>query len=129
MAETLGERVRRLRESRGVSQRDAAAWATASLNGAPSPGKRVTYAYVSRIESGQRTPSVRAIRALAVALGVTPYWLEHGRPDPATELLRRVVEAFEPPQRLRDANVRAELLAEIRAYVAEADRLDNDPEP
>jgi transcriptional regulator with XRE-family HTH domain len=43
-----------------------------------SPG--VTYAYISRIESGARTPSVKALRRLAGKLGVTVEYLETGEP-------------------------------------------------
>jgi len=64
--ESLGERLRRLRRERGLSQRDIA-----------SPG--VSYAYVSRIEGGARQPSVKALRKLARKLAVSPEYLETGR--------------------------------------------------
>jgi transcriptional regulator with XRE-family HTH domain len=60
-AETVGERLRRLRTERGLSQKEIAA-----------PG--VGSAYISRIEEGERNPSLRALRLLAEKLGVT---LEH----------------------------------------------------
>ncbi len=63
--ESVGARVRRLRTERGLSERDIA-----------SPG--VTNAYVSRIETGTRNPSFKAIRKLAERLGVTPLYLETG---------------------------------------------------
>ena len=63
--ETIGERLRRLRLEQGASQRDLSA-----------PG--ITYAYISRIEAGARTPSVKALRMLAKKLGVTPEYLETG---------------------------------------------------
>jgi ribosome-binding protein aMBF1 (putative translation factor) len=66
--ETVGERIRRLREERGLSQRELA-----------EPG--VSYAYLSRIEVGQRVPSEKALRKLAAKLGVTPLYLEIGRDD------------------------------------------------
>lgn len=69
-AETVGERIRRLREERGLSQRELA-----------EPG--VSYAYLSRIEAGQRMPSEKALRKLAAKLGVTPLHLEVGRDDAA----------------------------------------------
>jgi transcriptional regulator with XRE-family HTH domain len=65
LAENVGARVRRLRLERGLSQRQLAS-------------RGVTYAYISRIESGQRSPSVHAIRLLARRLGVTPEYLETG---------------------------------------------------
>ncbi len=48
-AESIGERLRRLRLERGLSQRELS-----------SPG--VSYAYISRIEAGARRPSVKALR-------------------------------------------------------------------
>ena len=63
--ETIGARIKRLRQERSLSQRDIS-----------SPG--VSFAYVSRIESGIRRPSVKAIRKLAFRLGVSPEYLEYG---------------------------------------------------
>ena len=68
--ETVGARIRRLRLAWGFSQR--------SLSG---PG--VSYAYISRIESNQRTPSLKALRYLAGRLGVDAEYLEEGRAIPA----------------------------------------------
>ena len=64
--EPIGERLKRLRLERGLSQRE--------LSG---PG--VSYAYISRIEAGARTPSVKALRMLARKLGVSVEYLETGR--------------------------------------------------
>src|SRR2546421_12451954 len=64
--ESIAERLRRLRIERGLSQRDLS-----------SPG--VSYAYISRIEAGARTPSVKALRMLARKLGVSVEYLETGR--------------------------------------------------
>src|SRR5438034_7863545 len=63
--ESIGQRLRRLRLERQLSQRELA-----------SPG--VSYAYISRIEAGARRPSVKALRMLAKKLGVTPGYLETG---------------------------------------------------
>jgi transcriptional regulator with XRE-family HTH domain len=62
-AETIGQRLRRLRLARGISQRELAT-------------KGVSYAYISRIEAGARRPSVKALRQLAEKLGVTESYLE-----------------------------------------------------
>ncbi|HEY3543474.1 MAG TPA: helix-turn-helix domain-containing protein [Gaiellaceae bacterium] len=71
--ETIGQRLKRLRLERGLSQRELAA-----------PG--VSYAYISRIEAGTRQPSVKALRRLAAKLGVTADYLETGSDlDPANE--------------------------------------------
>ncbi len=64
--EGVGQRLKRLRVARGFSQRDLS-----------SPG--VSYAYISRIEAGARTPSVKALRKLAQKLGVSVEYLETGR--------------------------------------------------
>src|SRR5207244_6536250 len=64
--EGVGPRLKRLRLQRGLSQRDLS-----------SPG--VSYAYISRIEAGARTPSVKALRKLAQKLGVSVEYLETGR--------------------------------------------------
>jgi transcriptional regulator with XRE-family HTH domain len=66
--ETVGERIRRLRKERGLSQRGLAA-----------PG--VSYAYLSRLEAGERIPSEKVLRTLAAKLGVTPLYLEVGTDD------------------------------------------------
>jgi transcriptional regulator with XRE-family HTH domain len=69
--ETIGQRLKRLRLERGLSQRELAA-----------PG--VSYAYISRIEAGTRQPSVKALRRLAAKLGVSADYLETGSDiDPA----------------------------------------------
>jgi len=61
----VGQRLRRLRRARGMSQRELS-----------SPG--VSYAYISRIEAGARRPSVKALRLLARKLKVSPEYLERG---------------------------------------------------
>src|SRR3954449_5716670 len=71
-AESIGQRLRRLRHERGLSQRELS-----------SPG--VSYAYISRIEAGARRPSVKALRMLARKLGVTAGYLETGSEIGATE--------------------------------------------
>jgi ribosome-binding protein aMBF1 (putative translation factor) len=68
VAETVGSRLRRIREERGLSQRELS-----------EPG--VSYAYISRIEADARRQSEKALRALAPRLGVTPLYLETGSDD------------------------------------------------
>src|SRR5216110_2881960 len=71
VGETIGQRLKRLRLDRHMSQRELAA-----------PG--VSYAYISRIEAGSRQPSVKALRKLAAKLGVAADYLETGSElDPA----------------------------------------------
>lgn len=64
-AESVGARLKRLRLERGFSQRDLSS-------------QGVSYAYISRIEAGARTPSVKALRKLARKLGVSVEYLETG---------------------------------------------------
>jgi transcriptional regulator with XRE-family HTH domain len=79
--ETVGERIRRLRLSRGLSQRSLA-------------GPGVSYAYISRIENGGRKPSLKTLRYLAGRLGVDPEYLEEGQAIPARkERELRLVDA------------------------------------
>jgi tetratricopeptide (TPR) repeat protein len=80
----------------------------------------VSYAYISRIESGQRIPSVRAIRVLARRLGVTPEYLESGfdiAPGEALEL--RLTDA-ELRLRLGDHSIEARHA--LQAVLKEAQR-------
>jgi transcriptional regulator with XRE-family HTH domain len=71
--ETIGERLRRLREERGLTQRDLIA-----------PG--VSAQYISKIERGQRNASVKALRKIAPKLGITAQFLETGSDIPDAEV-------------------------------------------
>jgi transcriptional regulator with XRE-family HTH domain len=62
----VGQRVRALRLERGLSQRDLAA-----------PG--MSYAYLSRIEAGERTPSLSALIELADRLDTSALYLATGK--------------------------------------------------
>jgi transcriptional regulator with XRE-family HTH domain len=103
----MGARLRRLRLERGLSQRQLA-----SLG--------VSYAYISRIESGERTPSVRAIRLLARRLGVTPEYLETGAEIAPVEALElRLTDA---ELRLRLGDHSPEARHALEAVLKEAQR-------
>jgi transcriptional regulator with XRE-family HTH domain len=56
--ENIGQRIRQLRESRGMTQSQLQA------------RSRVSRSYLSRIESGQMTPSLGTLEQIAEALGV-----------------------------------------------------------
>ncbi len=84
----------------------------------------VSYAYISRLEAGDRQPSVRAIRLLARALGVTPEYLETGIDIPLAEQLEL---------RLADAELRLRLgeggeawTVALRQVLAEAEAAAED---
>src|SRR3954453_18037465 len=118
--ETIGQRLRRLRLERGFSQRE--------LSG---PG--VSYAYISRIEAGARTPSVKALRMLARKLGVSVEYLETGgdlrdtdereprMPDAELELrLAKNVEAAESKLKaiVEEAKQAGDFVSGTRAGIA-----------
>src|SRR5438093_6327130 len=89
VGESIGQRLRRLRLERGLSQRELA-------------GPGVSYAYISRIEGGQRRPSRRAIRELARRLDVSIEQLETGRRVSASEERERRITDAELQLRLDD---------------------------
>jgi tetratricopeptide (TPR) repeat protein len=105
VAETVGERLRRLRLERGLSQREAS-----------SPG--VSYAYISRIEAGTRQPSVKALRKLAGKLGVSAEYLETGVDLAPREDRELRLAAAEVELRLADDSADAE--RDLRGLLEEA---------
>jgi transcriptional regulator with XRE-family HTH domain len=104
--ESVGQRLRRLRQERGLSQRELAA-----------PG--VSYAYISRIEAGARRPSVKALRLLAPKLGVSVEYLETGRD--LSEHEQRELRLAEAELTLRLEQDSPEAAAEFAALLTEAD--------
>ena len=105
--ETIGRRIRRLRRRHGISQRNLA-------------GPGVSYAFISRIEAGKRTPSVRAMRYLARKLGVTPHYIETGE---------RVSEEEARELRLADAELELRMDRDLakaeRVFLPEATPSDD----
>jgi tetratricopeptide (TPR) repeat protein len=71
----LGRRLRDLRVSQGLTQREVA-------------GTEVTIGYVSRIESGQRRPVARVLEMFAGRLGTTAEHLVTGAPSGHNEEIR-----------------------------------------
>jgi tetratricopeptide (TPR) repeat protein len=71
----VGKRLRQARERAGVSQRQLA------FQGC-SP------AYISRVEAGDRTPSLHVLRELGARLGVNDSWLATGQASIAADKLR-----------------------------------------
>src|SRR5213592_3701616 len=109
--ETVGQRLRRLRQENGLSQRDLAA-----------PG--VSYAYISRIEAGARRPSVKALRMLARNLGVSAEYLETGSELGAADARELRLADAELHLRLDGQNdaATAELSAILDEAVADGDQ-------
>src|SRR3954454_15882016 len=107
-AESIGQRLRRLRHERGLSQRELS-----------SPG--VSYAYISRIEAGARRPSVKALRMLAKKLGVTADYLETGSEIRDTDERELRIADAELELRLTDDPAKAEKkLEQLRDEAAAA---------
>ncbi|HEX6490135.1 MAG TPA: helix-turn-helix domain-containing protein [Gaiellaceae bacterium] len=109
-AESIGERLRRLRRASGLSQRELS-----------EPG--ISYAYISRIEAGARRPSVKALRKLAPKLGVTVEYLETGSELGEHDALELRLGEAELRLRLDPDAPQAE--AEFRALAAESERAGN----
>jgi transcriptional regulator with XRE-family HTH domain len=99
--EGVGERLKRLRLARGFSQRDLS-----------SPG--VSYAYISRIEAGARTPSVKALRKLSQKLSVSVEYLETGRD---------IREVDDRELRLADAELEIRLSDDVSAAESKLERI------
>jgi transcriptional regulator with XRE-family HTH domain len=102
--ETVGQRIRRVRLARGLSQKALAA-------------RGISDAYVSHIEGGRRKPSLRVLKHLAGRLGVDVEYLESGRSIPAAKERGLRLADAELELRLRHdldraASVLNELLAE-----------------
>jgi tetratricopeptide (TPR) repeat protein len=99
----VGRRLREARLRAGLSQRGL------SFEGC-------TAAYVSRIEAGERVPSLQLVRELAVRLGVSPEWLATGVEQPELLAELRLADA-ELALRLDDLD-EAERLYESALHAA-----------
>jgi transcriptional regulator with XRE-family HTH domain len=106
-AESVGARLRRLRLELGLSQRQLAP-------------RGISSAYISRIESGQRIPSVHAIRLLARRLGVTSEYLETGADIAPVEALE--LRLSDAELRLRFGDHSAEARRALQAVLKDAQR-------
>ena len=73
MADTVGERIKELREQRSMSQGEL-------VRGLP-----VSASYVSLIETGRRRPRERVLETIAGRLGCTVEYLRTGRGGPGSE--------------------------------------------
>jgi len=105
--ETVGQRIRRLRLAKGMSQRQLAG----------PKGSGISYAYVARIEKGDRNPSVPALRYIAGKLGVDPEYLESGEAIPAAK--RRELRLVDAEIGLRMGADLGEVEESLRAMLEE----------
>ena len=103
--ETIGARLKRLRLERGLSQRELSS-------------QGVSYAYISRIEAGARTPSVKALRMLARKLAVSVDYLETGRD--ASEAEERELRLTDAELALRLNTHADKVEAELKEILDEA---------
>ncbi|MFE9018903.1 helix-turn-helix domain-containing protein [Streptomyces sp. NPDC007808] len=103
----FGKRLRQMRQHRGISQVD--------LTG---PG--MSAAYLSRLESGNRRPTERAVAYLAERLGVPAEAFEDDRPEDS--LIDLVANVAAMPERDLDAET-GRLLTESLAAADDADAL------
>jgi tetratricopeptide (TPR) repeat protein len=103
----VGVRLREARLAKGLSQRDLS-----------FPG--CTAAYISRIEAGQRAPSIQLLRELGRRLAVSPEFLATGKheeplaPLDQAELMLRLGETEQAEQIFRDAAESPSSLASAR---------------
>lgn len=105
----VGARLHAARESAGISQRELA-----------FPG--CSAAYISRIERGERIPSLQVMRELARRVGVTEAELAYGREpiDPVVSSAVRAVEAAEEAGRDTDVTRAYQALARAASRAAKA---------
>jgi transcriptional regulator with XRE-family HTH domain len=94
----VGRRLFEAREAAGLSQRDLA-----------FPG--CSAAYISRIERGERIPSLQVMRELARRTGVSEHALAYGR-EPIDEAVAERIRAAEA------AEVSGDVAGRVRAYQA-----------
>jgi transcriptional regulator with XRE-family HTH domain len=111
--ETVGERIRRLRRERGLSQRDIC-------------GPGISNAYISRIERGQRRPSGKALRLIGRSLGVSPEYLETGAVLTASEQIERELAEAELELRLGEPGEAERRFRAILSKAAESGNADAD---
>lgn len=105
---TMGRRIRELRETRGLSQRQLA-----------FPG--CSAAYISRLEAGDRRPSIQLLHRLALRLYTPTIYLSHGYGspnDPPTE----AILALSGNDR-RTSQEMTELAVEMRVALVKSERL------
>ena len=114
----FGERLRAARKRRGLSQRQLAL--------AAGPG--LSSAYISRLESGYRAPSLNAIEKLAAGLDLDPAFLRTG--DPGSVVIAAVsvgdvmpileAEGMEPGDLVFDRDALSRLSERVMEAVREA---------
>jgi transcriptional regulator with XRE-family HTH domain len=104
----VGRRLHEAREGAGLSQRELA-----------FPG--CSAAYISRIERGERIPSLQVMRELARRIGVSETVLAYGRESLVPDVARTVREA-ESAEANGDKTARAKAYAALARAASKASR-------
>lgn len=99
---SIGEAIRRLRLAKKLTQTELA-------------GEAFSKSYISQLERGNVTPSLRAIEVIAARLGVTPAWLMERSQADQGELLRAASVAYH----LGDLDHASQLLAKAERQAEE----------
>jgi transcriptional regulator with XRE-family HTH domain len=107
----VGKRLHAAREAAGLSQRDLA-----------FPG--CSAAYISRIERGERVPSLQVMRELARRTGVSEGELAYGREAIDPDVARRL-RAVEAAEAAGDGEARAKAYAALARAASKASRSAN----
>jgi tetratricopeptide (TPR) repeat protein len=107
----VGRRLKSAREAAGLSQRQLA------FSGC-SP------AYISRIEAGDRIPSLQLLREMGKQLGVSEDWLATGQSEPARQRLLDAELALRLDDLDNAEEIYTDLLNESKAPAARADALE-----
>ena len=108
----VGSRLFAARGAAGLSQRELS-----------FPG--CSAAYISRIERGERVPSLQVMRELARRIGVTEAHLAHGQERLATEVAQRLREVEEAERSKAPADRARAYHALARAASTAARALEN----
>lgn len=77
---TVGERIKKIREQKGIKQYELAKKAEISVNA------------LINYEKNKRNPPLRAVDKIALALDVTPFYLMYGENDPMLSITKVVKE-------------------------------------
>lgn len=106
--EKLGRRFQELRQQRGLSQRQLA-----------FPG--CSAAYISRLEAGDRRPSIQTLHRLAFRLYTPTIYLSHGHGSPNDPPTEAILALSGNDRRKRQEM--SELAVEMRLALVKAGRL------
>lgn len=77
---TVGERIKKIREQKGIKQKDLA------------EKLGISYVMLSQYERGVRTPKYKTVDKIALALDVTPFYLMYGENEPMLSITNVVKE-------------------------------------